>query len=416
MTAPRQRRQQASPVARRAAEQSGVSLDGLAGSGPGGRILKRDVLGIARAMESPANSPSLPAAGAPAPARGWAGHPGGLDAVTGEDRRGWLADMMLIRRFEEEAGRQYARARIGGFLHLAIGEEACIVGAARALEARDYLIGTYRTHGHALARGSHPRAVMAELFGRRDGLCRGHGGSMHMYDASRRMMGGYGIVGGSIPIAAGLALSAKRRGEGEAVLCTFGDGAINNGTFGETANMAALWGLPIVFMVQNNQYGMGTALHRHSAVTGLLRRGEGYGIPGSACDGMDAGAVHAAVSEALAKARAGQPVLLEALTYRFRGHSMADPEEYRSKEEVAGWVQKDPIPAFAAGLALDDAEIAAMRAHAEAAVLDAVEFAEASPAPDPAELQDGVYAPTASALGALHAGWDRPPLPLKEQA
>src|SRR5947209_13667694 len=181
--------------------------------------------------------------------------------------REWLATMMLIRRFEERAGEMYARAKVGGFLHLSIGEEAAIVGSARALRERDYLISTYRSHGHALVRGTPPENVMAELFGRVDGCCHGRGGSMHMFDAARRFMGGYGIVGGNLPIAAGIALASDYQRTEDITLCTFGDGASNHGPFGETVNLAALWRLPVVFMVTNNQFGMGTALGRHSAVT-----------------------------------------------------------------------------------------------------------------------------------------------------
>jgi pyruvate dehydrogenase E1 component alpha subunit len=188
--------------------------------------------------------------------------------------REWLATMTLIRRFEERAGEMYARAKVGGFLHLSIGEEATIVGAARALRASDYLISTYRSHGHAIVRGTPPRNVMAELFGRADGCSGGRGGSMHMFDLGRRFMGGYGIVGGNLPIAAGIALASDYRGEDDVTLCTFGDGASNQGTFGETLNLAALWRLPVLFMVTNNQFGMGTALGRHSAVTDLQRKGE----------------------------------------------------------------------------------------------------------------------------------------------
>jgi pyruvate dehydrogenase E1 component alpha subunit len=259
--------------------------------------------------------------------------------------REWLETMTLIRRFEERAGEMYARAKVGGFLHLSIGEEATIVGSARALRASDYLISTYRSHGHALVRGTPPENVMAELFGRVDGCSRGRGGSMHMFDLSRRFMGGYGIVGGNLPIAAGIALASDYRGSEEVTLCTFGDGASNQGTFGETLNLAALWRLPVVFMVTNNQFGMGTALRRHSAVTDLQRKGESLGVPGMRCDGMDVVETHAVVSEAVRQVREERrPVLVEAVTYRFRGHSMADPEQYRSKEEVAQWRARDPIP------------------------------------------------------------------------
>jgi pyruvate dehydrogenase E1 component alpha subunit len=209
--------------------------------------------------------------------------------------REWLATMMLIRRFEERAGEMYARGNVGGFLHLSIGEEATIVGSARAMREQDYLVSTYRSHGDALARGTEPGRVMAELFGRVDGCAKGHGGSMHMFDADRRFMGGYGIVGGNLPVAAGIALACDQRGSDEVTLCTFGDGASNQGTFGETLNLAALWRLPVVFMVVNNQFGMGTSLSRHSAVTDLQRKGESLGVPGMRCDGMDILDTHAVV-------------------------------------------------------------------------------------------------------------------------
>src|SRR4051794_16859764 len=262
--------------------------------------------------------------------------------------REWLESMMLIRRFEERAGEMYAKAKVGGFLHLAIGEEATIVGAVRAMRDEDYLISTYRSHGHALSRGADPNRVMAELFGREDGVSHGRGGSMHMFDLERRFMGGYGIVGGNLPLAAGMGLASDYKGTQEVTVCVFGDGAANQGTFGETLNLAALWRLPIVFMVTNNQFGMGTAIERHSAVTDLHRRGEGFGVPGMRCDGMDVIDSHRVMGEAIRRAREErQPVLVEAVTYRFRGHSMADPEEYRTKEQVAEWRQRDPIPNFA---------------------------------------------------------------------
>ncbi|HEV3047405.1 MAG TPA: pyruvate dehydrogenase (acetyl-transferring) E1 component subunit alpha [Solirubrobacteraceae bacterium] len=310
--------------------------------------------------------------------------------------REWLATMMLIRRFEERAGEQYARAKIGGFLHLSIGEEATIVGSARALRESDYLISTYRSHGHALVRGTPPENVMAELFGRVDGCSHGRGGSMHMFDLARRFMGGYGIVGGNLPIAAGIALASDYQGTEDITLCTFGDGASNQGTFGETLNLAALWRLPVVFMVTNNQFGMGTALRRHSAVTDLQRKGESLGVPGMRCDGMDVLDTHAVLSEAVERVREDRrPVLVEAVTYRFRGHSMADPEQYRTKEEVAAWRARDPIPAFAERLigegVIDETERQRMDADALARVDAAVEFADASPLPAPDSLFDDVY-------------------------
>jgi pyruvate dehydrogenase E1 component alpha subunit len=310
--------------------------------------------------------------------------------------RAILRKMMLIRRFEERAGEMYAKAKVGGFLHLCIGEEATVVGAGDALADGDYLISTYREHGHALARGTHPDAVMAELFGKRDGCSGGRGGSMHLFDLSRRFMGGYGIVGGNLPIAAGLAFASDYRSEDDATLCLMGDGATNQGTFGETMNMAALWDLPVVFMVVNNQFGMGTALARHSAETDLSKKAAGYGVPGSKCDGMDVLDVHAAVSEALRHAREDRkPQLLEAVTYRYRGHSMADPEEYRSKEEVQEWQKRDPILTFGGrlrdeGIVSND-DLEQMDKEALAIVDEAVEFAEQSPFPELASLYDDIY-------------------------
>jgi pyruvate dehydrogenase E1 component subunit alpha len=313
-----------------------------------------------------------------------------------EPAREWLAAMTLIRRFEERAGEMYARAKIGGFLHLSIGEEATIVGAARALRETDYLVSTYRSHGDALARGTPPESVMAELFGRVDGCCKGHGGSMHMFDASRRFMGGYGIVGGNLPIAAGIAFACDQRGTDEVTLCTFGDGATNQGTFGETLNLAALWRLPVVFMVINNQFGMGTSLARHSAVTDLQRKGDSLGVPGTRCDGMDVLDTHRVVSQAVERVREERrPLLIEAVTYRFRGHSMADPEEYRSQKEVQQWRERDPIPAFAAllqgeGLLTAEQQEQIDRQAAER-VEAAVAFAESSPSPEPGALYEDVY-------------------------
>jgi pyruvate dehydrogenase E1 component alpha subunit len=329
--------------------------------------------------------------------------------------REWLEMMMLIRRFEERAGEMYAKAKVGGFLHLAIGEEATIVGAARAMRDADYLISTYRSHGHALVRGTSPDAVMAELFGRVDGCCRGRGGSMHMFDLERRFMGGYGIVGGNLPLAAGFGLASDYLGTEDVTLCVFGDGASNQGTFGETMNLAALWDLPVVFMVTNNQFGMGTALERHSAVTDLRLKGESFGVPGVRCDGMDVVDTHAVVAEALRVAREErQPILVEAVTYRFRGHSMADPEEYRTKEQVEKWRARDPIVLFGRRLegegilSADDRE--EMDRKAIERVDQAVAFADASPFPEPDSLYDDVYV-----LGEQVRGWysvdERTPVP-----
>ncbi len=307
-----------------------------------------------------------------------------------------LARMALIRRFEEEAGRQYQRAKAGGFLHLAIGEEATIVGTTSVMRETDYLVGTYRTHGHALARGTDPRRVMAELFGRVDGTSGGRGGSMHIFDGPRRFMGGYGIVGGNLPIAAGLALSSDYRGDDAVTVCMFGDGASNAGNFGETMNLAALWSLPVFFLVENNLYGMGTSVERHSAQTDLSKKAEGYGVPGERIDGMDVLAVRESVTEGIRRAREERrPTLVEAFTYRYRGHSAADPEVYREREEVEEWRAKDPIETFRrrcieAGV-LGEREVQEVRDKAETAVLDAVEFADASPEPALDTLYENLY-------------------------
>jgi pyruvate dehydrogenase E1 component subunit alpha len=307
-----------------------------------------------------------------------------------------LSKMMLIRRFEERAGEMYAKAKIGGFLHLCIGEEATIVGATQALRSSDYLMSTYREHGQAIARGTHPNAVMAELFGREDGCSRGRGGSMHLFDWDKRFLGGYGIVGGSLPLSAGVALACDYLENEDVILSMMGDGATNQGTFGETMNLAALWSLPVVFVIINNQFGMGTALHRHSAVTELSLKSEGFGVPGTRCDGMDALDVHAVVSDALEQAREQRkPQLVEAVTYRYRGHSMADPEEYRSKEEVEEWRARDPIQAFAKRLvdegALEQEEVESLDEEAIGTVDESVRFADKSPFPDLDSLYDNVY-------------------------
>jgi pyruvate dehydrogenase E1 component alpha subunit len=339
------------------------------------------------------------------------GKPALPDAATSREL---LSTMALIRRFEEEAGRQYQRAKAGGFLHLGIGEEATIVGTTSVMREDDYLIGTYRTHGHAIARGTHPNNVMAELFGREDGTCRGRGGSMHIFDLENRFMGGYGIVGGNLPLAAGLALASQYRGEDTVTVCMFGDGASNAGNFGETMNLAALWKLPVVFMVENNLYGMGTSIERHSAQTDLSKKAEGFGIPGERIDGMDVLAVREGVTEHIRIAREeGRPTLVEAFTYRFRGHSAADPEVYRTKEEVEEWRKKDPIETFAARAVsqgvLEDSDLEEIRARAEEIVTGAVEFADNSPEPPLESLYENLY--VVSETMGWYAVDERSPVP-----
>jgi pyruvate dehydrogenase E1 component alpha subunit len=340
---------------------------------------------------------------------GAAAEPGNVAAVEdvslGETKHGLpdketcttvLQKMMLIRRFEERAGEMYAKAKIGGFLHLCIGEEATVVGATQALRESDYLMSTYREHGQALARGTDATAVMAELFGREGGCSSGRGGSMHLFDWDKRFLGGYGIVGGSLPLSAGVALACDYLETEDAILSMMGDGATNQGTFGETMNLAALWKLPVVFVIINNQFGMGTALHRHSAVTDLSLKSEGYGVPGTRCDGMDVLDVHSVVTDALKCAREERkPQLVEAVTYRYRGHSMADPEEYRSKEEVEEWRERDPIKAFADRLVdegvVSEDDLKEFDEKAIEAVDEAVKFADNSPFPDLDSLYDDIY-------------------------
>ncbi len=322
-----------------------------------------------------------------------------------DECRELLTKMATIRRFEEEAGRQYQKAKAGGFLHLAIGEEATIVGTTSVMRDDDYLIGTYRTHGHAIARGTDPKRVMAEIMGRVDGTSGGRGGSMHIFDLERRFMGGYGIVGGTLPLAAGMGLAADYLGQDDVTVCVFGDGASNAGNFGETMNLAALWSLPVVFLVENNLYGMGTSIERHSAVTDLSRKAEGYGVPGVRVDGMDVLAVRETVAEHIRMAREDRkPTLVEAFTYRYRGHSAADPEVYRSKEEVVEWQEKDPVETFAALLVsegvLSTEDVEETKAEAERIVLEAVEFADASPEPELDSLYDHLYV-----VGSQVPGW-----------
>jgi pyruvate dehydrogenase E1 component alpha subunit len=307
-----------------------------------------------------------------------------------------LRKMSLIRRFEERAGEMYAKAKIGGFLHLCIGEEATVVGATQALRETDYLMSTYREHGQALARGTEPERVMAELFGKVTGVSGGRGGSMHLFDWERRFLGGYGIVGGSLPLSAGVALANDYLETDDIILSMTGDGATNQGTFGETMNLVALWKLPAVFLIINNQFGMGTALERHSAVTDLSKKAEGFGVPGMRCDGMDVLDVHKVVSKAIEKARTErQPMLVEAVTYRYRGHSMADPEEYREKAEVEEWRARDPIQSFADRLVEEDVlsqdDVTKIDEDAMKTIDEAVKFADKSPFPDLDSLYDDIY-------------------------
>lgn len=317
-------------------------------------------------------------------------------ATTAPDRAALLAMMMRIRRFEEKAAEMYAKGRIKGFLHLYIGQEAVATGAIAALRPDDYLVTHYREHGHAMARGVDPDRIMAELFGKATGVTGGRGGSMHLFDVEKSFMGGYAIVAGHMPLACGLAMAEQYKGTSRIAVNFLGDGAVNEGEFHEALNLAAVWKLPVVFIVENNFYGMGTAMARVSAIVEVYKRAEPYGIPAEQVDGMDVEAMHAAVSRLAARARAGEgPMFLEAICYRFRGHSMADPEFYRHKDEVERWRELDPIEQLKKRMVsagqLDDARFAAMQADADAVADKAVRFAEESPAPDVGTLHDYVY-------------------------
>jgi len=325
--------------------------------------------------------------------------------------RDYYAQMALIRAFELRAAEMYQRAKIGGYCHLNLGEEATVVGLMAALEERDYLFTTYREHGYALARGLEPARVMAELFGKTTGVSGGWGGSMHLFDARARFLGGYGIVGGQIPPATGAALALTYRGDpgpdAEAVMCLLGDGTTNIGAFHESLNLAGVWRLPIVYVIVNNQLGMGTPVDKASAEPDLYKRGCSYRIPGERVDGDDVLAVRDAARAALHRARTErQPGLLETVSYRLRGHSVVDPARYRSKEESERLRGLDPVPAFRARLieaGVLDPEIAArVDEDADAQVARAVAFADESPDPTPDQLFAHAYAtPVRNAPHAL---------------
>lgn len=307
--------------------------------------------------------------------------------------------MLLIRRFEEKAGQLYGMGLIGGFCHLYIGQEAVVVGIESQMEAGDTRVTSYRDHGHMLACGMDPDGVMAELTGREGGLSKGKGGSMHMFSLEKGFYGGHGIVGAQVPIGAGLALKHQYTRDGGITAAYLGDGAVNQGQVYETFNMAALWGLPCLFVIENNKYGMGTSVARHSAKTNLSQRGLAYGIPGKSVDGMDVLAVQKAAAAAIRHIRAGKgPYILEMNTYRYRGHSMSDPAKYRTKEEVQKMRQeRDPIENLKAKLLEaghgDEASLKQMDKTLKARILQAANFAQTSPEPSLQELYTDVVAP-----------------------
>jgi pyruvate dehydrogenase E1 component alpha subunit len=304
--------------------------------------------------------------------------------------------MLLIRRFEERCAQLYVEGKIGGFLHLYIGQEAVAVGAMSLLRPDDYLITSYRDHGYALARGTDPRPLLAELCGKLSGISRGKGGSMHFYDVPRGNFGGDGIVGGHLPVAAGMGYGIRLRGTEQVCLCFFGDGAVNEGAFHEALNVSALWDLPVVFIIENNRYGMGTSLDRASSVKDLYQRGSAYGIPRRDVNGMDLVQVRNALGEAIDRARKDKrPTLVEVETYRYRGHSMSDPGKYRTKEEVEEMMKADPVLQWGRRLMEQErftqADLDAVDEEILAQMEDAVAFTEQSEDPPLASMYEDVY-------------------------
>ena len=312
-----------------------------------------------------------------------------------------LRSMLLQRRFEERTAEAYALGKIGGFCHLYIGQEAVSTGTISMLRPDDYVITTYRDHGPALARGMTPRSIMAELFGRQDGCSRGKGGSMHLFDSNTNFLGGHGIVGGHVPLATGVGFAIKYRGGDQVIVCFMGESVVNTGAFHEALNMAGLWKLPCVFLIENNRYGMGTALERASAIHDIYERGAAYNMPRNQCDGQDVFAVRQAVGEAVERARKEQiPTLLEVRTYRFMGHSMSDAVSgtYRPKSELEEYMKRDPITLLRAHMQeagqLTDEQLQKLDEEIKAIVQDSWDFAEASPELPVEALYEDVYADT----------------------
>lgn len=309
-----------------------------------------------------------------------------LGNVTADELLPLYRQMLAIRRMEEASAKAYSVGKIGGFLHLIIGQEAVCVGAIAALQPEDYVVATYREHGHAYAKGVAARPIMAELFGKKTGLVKGLGGSMHLFDKNTNFLGGYGIVGGHVPIAAGAAFASKYRGDGRVTLCFFGDGASTIGGFAEGIALAALWKVPCVFICENNQYSMGTPLYRSLAVEDVSLRALAHGMARDRFDGDDVIKVKRRIAEAVARAReTGEPTLVEVVTYRFRGHSMSDPGLYRTKEEVEEWRRRDPLSRardLLVSIGVTEAKLEELEGDVKAEIDDSVRFAEDSPPAD----------------------------------
>lgn len=308
----------------------------------------------------------------------------------------WYRQMLLMRRFEERCGQLYIQQKFGGFCHLYIGQEAVLAGMMEAIKPTDRVITAYRDHAHPLVMGTDPKLVMAELYGRQTGLSKGKGGSMHMFDKSRNLFGGHGIVGAQIPMGAGIAFADKYRNEPHVTLTFFGDGAARQGALFETFNMAMTWKLPVIFIIENNQYAMGTSVERTSNVTDLSKLGLSFEMPSEAVDGMRPEPVCEAIERAAHRARNGEgPTLLDIQTYRYKGHSMSDPQKYRTKEEVAEYQEKDPIEyvlkKIRSNAWMSEDEIQQVESDVKRTVDESVEFAEKSPLPPPEELYRDVY-------------------------
>ncbi len=309
----------------------------------------------------------------------------------------WFESMQFMRRFEEKAGQLYGQQKIRGFCHLYIGQEACMAGSVSALKKGDKYITSYRDHAHPIALGSDPRTIMAELYGKATGISKGKGGSMHMFDKEKGFFGGHGIVGAQVPLGAGIGFAEKYNGTDNLCITFMGDGAVRQGAFHEALNMAMTMKIPVIFVIENNGYAMGTSVSRTSNVTELYKLGEGYDIPSAAVDAMSVEAVHHAVAEAAERARKGDgPTLLEFRTYRYKGHSMSDPAKYRTKEELAAYKKRDPIEQVRAVIlkkkfATED-DLKAIDADIKARVQESVDFAENSDWPDPSEAYTDVYA------------------------
>jgi pyruvate dehydrogenase E1 component alpha subunit len=309
---------------------------------------------------------------------------------------GFLRQMYLIRQFEEGAEQAYTRGLVHGTMHLSIGQEASATGVCAVLERADYITSTHRGHGHCIAKGAEPKYMFAEFFGKDTGYCRGRGGSMHIADLATGNLGANGIVGGGLPIAVGAALALQQERRPQVVVSFFGDGANNEGAFHESLNMAAIWNLPVVFVCENNQYGMSTSTERSTAVKRIAQRAQAYDMPGVTVDGNDFAAVAEAAAEAVDRARSGHgPSLLECLTYRHRGHSKSDRNRYRTKEEIESWIALDPIGRFQEKLLshglIDETQVAALVASVEREIAEGIEFAKESPAPELSSLTSFVY-------------------------